>query len=177
MARVGLLNKEQAAPEIREMFQKMEKNGSRILNIFKVMAHCPQVGYHFLRLGNSILFKGTVPPTLRELAILRVGQINQAKYEWTHHVPIALRMGVREEQIDALNDWENSGKFNEQERAVLRYTDEVTKNIRVKDDTFAGVRGFLSEEGVVELTTTIGYYGMVCRILEALQIELESPPR
>ena len=177
MARVGLLNKEQAAPEIREMFQKMEKNGSRILNIFKVMAHCPQVGYHFLRLGNSILFKGTVPPTLRELAILRVGQINQAKYEWTHHLPIALRMGVREEQIDALNDWENSGKFNEQERAVLRYTDEVTKNIRVKDDTFAGVRGFLSEEGVVELTTTIGYYGMVCRILEALQIELESPPR
>ena len=177
MARVGLLNKEQAAPEIREMFQKMEKNGSRILNIFKVMAHCPQVGYHFLRLGNSILFKGTVPPTLRELAILRVGQINQAKYEWTHHVPNALRMGVREEQIDALNDWENSEKFNEQERAVLRYTDEVTKNIRVKDDTFAGVRSFLSEEGVVELTTTIGYYGMVCRILEALQIELESPPR
>jgi hypothetical protein len=29
----------------------------------------------------------------------------------------------------------------------------------------------------VELTTTIGYYGMVCRILEALQVELESPSR
>jgi alkylhydroperoxidase family enzyme len=177
MSRVGLLDKEQAAPEIREMFQKMEKNGSRVLNIFKAMAHCPQVGYYFLRLGNSILFKGTVPPTLRELAILRVGQIYQAKYEWTHHVAIALRMGAREEQIDALQDWENSGKFNEQERAVLRYTDEVTKNIRVKDDTFAGVRSFLNEEGIVELTTTIGYYGMVCRILEALQIELESPQR
>jgi len=25
----------------------------------------------------------------------------------------------------------------------------------------------------VELTTTIGYYGMVCRILETLQVELE----
>ena len=177
MARVGLLNKEQAAPEIREIFQEMEKKESRVLNVFKVMAHCPQVGYHFLRLGNSILFKGTVPPTLRELAILRVGQINQAKYEWTHHVPVALRMGVRQEQIDALHDWENSGNFNEQERAVLRYTDEVTKNIRVKDDTFAGVRSFLNEEGIVELTTTIGYYGMVCRILEALQIEVESPQR
>lgn len=177
MARVGLLNKEQAAPEIREMFEKMEKNGSRVLNVFKAMAHCPQVGYYFLRLGNSILFKGTVPPNLRELAILRVGHINQAKYEWTHHVSIALRMGVREEQIDALPDWENSGKFNEQERAVLQYTDEVTRDIRVKDDTFAAVRSFLNEEGIVELTTTIGYYGMVCRILEALQIELESPTR
>ena len=177
MARVGLVNKDQAAPEIREIFQKMEENGSRVLNVFKVMAHCPQVGYHFLRLGNSILFKGTVPPALRELAILRVGHINRAKYEGTLHVPIALRVGVREEQIDALRDWKNSGKYNEQERAVLQYTDEVTQNIRVKNGTFAAVRSFLNEEGIVELTATIGYYGMVCRILEALQVELESPER
>jgi len=175
MARVGLVNKEQAAPEIREMFEKMEEKGSRILNVFKIMAHCPEVGYHFLRLGNSILFKGTVPAALRELAILRVGHINRAPYEWTHHVTIALRVGVREEQIGGLHDWKNSGNFNEQERAVLQYTDEVTQNIRVKDDTFAAVRRFLKEEGIVELTTTIGYYGMVCRILEALQVELESP--
>lgn len=175
MARVGLVNKEQATPEIRERFQKMEEKGFRILNVFRVMAHCPQVGYHFLRLGNSILFQGTVPPALRELAILRVGHINQARYEWTHHVPIALRVGVREEQIDSLHDWKNSEKYNERERAVLQYTDEVTRDIRVKDDTFAALREFLNEEGIVELTTTIGYYGMVCRILEALRVELESP--
>jgi alkylhydroperoxidase family enzyme len=69
----------------------------------------------------------------------------------------------------------NSRVFNGQERAVLQYTDEVSRNIRGKDDTFAALRSFLTEEGVVELTTTIGYYGMVCRILDALQIELESP--
>lgn len=174
MARVSLLSNEQAPPEIREMFQKIEANGFRVINLFRVMAHSPKVGRYFLRLGNSILFKGAVPPNLRELAILRVGQINQAHYEYSQHVPIALRMGVRQEQIDALPDWETSRHFNEQERAVLRYTDEVTKNIRVKDDTFAAVRSFLNEEGMVELTTTIGYYGMVSRILEAFQIELEE---
>jgi 4-carboxymuconolactone decarboxylase len=175
MARVGLVNKAQAAPEIREMFAKMEEKGGRVLNVFKVMAHCPQVGYHFLRMGNAILFMGTVPPALRELAILRVGHINGATYEWTHHVPVALRVGVKPEQIEALRDWKDSDKFDEQERAVLQYTDEVTQNIRVREDTFAAVRGFLNEEGMVELTATIGYYGMVCRILEAFQVELESP--
>lgn len=174
MARVSFLGKEQAAPQVRERFQKMEDNGFRILNLYKVVAHCPEVGVNFLRLGNAILFKGTVPPNLRELAILRVGNIYQAKYEFTQHIPIALRTGLKQEQIDDLPNWESSGKFNQQERAVLRYTDEVTKNIRVKDDTFSAVRSFLSEEGIVELTTAIGYYGMVCRILEALQIELES---
>ena len=174
MARVSLLDKEQASPEFRERFQKMEEGGHRVLNLFKVMAHSPQVGRRFLGLGNAILFKGVVPPTLRELAILRVGHINQANYEWTQHVPIALRVGVRQAQIDALPEWETSGEFDETEQAILRYTDEETLNIRVRDETFAAVRAILTEEGVVELTTTIGYYGMVCRILEALQVELEQ---
>jgi alkylhydroperoxidase family enzyme len=174
MARISFLGKGQAAPQMRERFQKMEDHGFRIVNLYKVMAHCPEVGLNFLRLGNAILFKGTIPPNLRELAILRVGNIYRAKYEFTQHIPIALRTGLRQEQIDDLPNWESSGKFSQQERAVMRYTDEVTKNIRVKDDTFAAVRSFLSEEGIVELTTAIGYYGMVCRILEALQVELES---
>jgi len=174
MARVSLLDKEQASPGFRERFQKMEEGGHRVLNLFKAMAHSPQVGRRFLGLGNAILFKGVVPPPLRELAILRVGHINQANYEWTQHVPIALRVGVRQEQIDALPEWKTSGEFDKTEQAILRYTDEETLNIRVRDETFAAVRAILTEEGVVELTTTIGYYGMVCRILEALQVELEQ---
>ena len=174
MARISFLGKEQVAPQMRERFQKMEENGFRILNLYKVVAHCPEVGLNFLRLGNAILFKGIIPPNLRELAILRVGNIYQARYEFTQHIPIALRTGLKQEQIDDLPNWECSGRFNQQERDVLRYTDEVTKNIRVRDDTFAAVRSFLSEEGIVELTTTIGYYGMVCRLLETLQIELEG---
>jgi 4-carboxymuconolactone decarboxylase len=174
MARVKLLKNDEAVPEIRDLFRKMEQNGGRVLNIFRAVGNSPQVGRNFLRLGNAILYKGTVAPTLRELAILRVGDINEAKYEWTQHVRIALRAGVRKEQIDALPNWENSEKFNSQERAVLQYTDELTRNIRVKDQTFADLRSFLSDEGIVELTITIGYYGMVCRLLEGLQVELEE---
>jgi alkylhydroperoxidase family enzyme len=81
---------------------------------------------------------------------------------------------VRQAQIDALPHWENSSEFSETEKAILRYTDEETMNVRVKDETFNAVRAILSEEGVVELTTAIGYYGMVCRILETLQVELEK---
>jgi alkylhydroperoxidase family enzyme len=173
MARVKILDKDQASPELQERFQKMEDSGRPVLNLFKIMAHSPQVGRRFLQLGTAILLKGVVPPNLRELAILRVGQINQAKYEWTQHVPIALRVGVRQAQIDALPEWEYSSEFSETEKAVLRYTDEETLNIRVTDETFDAVRAILSEEGVVELTTAIGYYGMVCRILEVLQVELE----
>lgn len=174
MARISFLSKENASADIQTMFTKMENSGTPILNLFKVMAHCPKVGRNFMRLGNAILFKGVVPPNLRELAILRVGNIYDATYEFTQHVPIALQNGVTQEQIEDLPNWQKSGKFNEGEQAILQYTDEVTKNIRVKNETFTALKKFLSEEAIVELTTAIGYYGTVSKIVEALQIELEK---
>jgi NAD(P)-dependent dehydrogenase (short-subunit alcohol dehydrogenase family) len=159
MARISLLQEESASEEFQETFKQVREKGGRVLNIFKLMAHSPQVGVKFMRLGNAILFKGIVSPCLRELAILRVGHLCGSKYEWTQHVNIALRVGVRQAQIDNLPDWEHSGEFSETEKAILRYTDECTINIRVTDKTFAAVRTFLNEEGILELTTAIGYYG------------------
>ncbi len=175
MARVSILEKTQTSPELQELFQKMEERGGKILNLFKVMANSPEVGRAFLKLGNTILMKSSLNPRLRELAILRVGTLAKASYEWTQHVPIALRVGVTQPQIDALPDWKKApDRFNDQERAVLAYTDAVAEQIRVPDDIFGAVRAFLSDQQIVELTTTIGYYGMVSRILEALRIELEN---
>ena len=174
MARVSIPSRDQVSDELKDYFQKIERRGGRVLNISKVMAHCPKVGRDFMRLGNAILSKGRLPAQIRELAILRVGDLAEATYEWTQHVPIGLESGLTERQIKALHQWKDSPLFNDRERAVLRYTDEVAQNIRVSEETFKAVRDFLTEEQVVELTTTIGYYGMVSRILEALEVELEE---
>jgi uncharacterized peroxidase-related enzyme len=174
MARVSIPSKDRVSDELKDVFRNMERRGGQVLNIFKVMAHCPRVCREFLRLGNAILFNGSLPPKLRELAILRVGDLAEATYEWTQHVPIGIKAGLTDQQIKMMHQWKDSPHFSDQERAVLQYTDEVAQNIRVSEETFKAVRDFLTEEQVVELTTTIGYYGMVSRILEALEIELEE---
>jgi 4-carboxymuconolactone decarboxylase len=174
MARVTLVQKDQAHPIMREVFKTTEKHGFKVLNLFKALANSPKIGRDFIRLGTAILFKGQLSPLLRELAILRVANLTDANYEWTQHVAIALSCGVSKEQIDDIPDWKNSTRFNEKERAVLLYTDEVTQNIRTLDGTFSKIKDFFNEQEVVELTVTIGYYGMVSRVLETLQIELEN---
>jgi hypothetical protein len=73
MARVKLLEKDQADPVISEMFQKLEGNKSPIINLYKAVGNSPKVGRNFIRLGNSILNSEILDPKLRELAILRVG--------------------------------------------------------------------------------------------------------
>lgn len=174
MARVAIPGKDQVSDDLKATFEKMEARGGRVLNIFRVMANCPIIGRDFLRLGNSLLFKGSLDPRLRELAILRVGYLAKANYEWTQHVAVARRAGVPQEQIETLHVWQDSSHFNTSEQAVLQYTDEVADRIRVSEETFQKIKTVLTEEQIVELTTVIGYYGAVCRVLEALQIELEE---
>jgi len=173
MPRVSLVEKEQANPITRDWYEKQEAHGYQLATLFKVLGHCPYIGLNFIRMGNSIRRGEELPPKLRELAILRVGYLTQAEYEFISHTRIGLEVGVKQKQIDEISDWAASAEFNDQERAVLHYTDEVTQDIRVKDETFAGLREFFSDHTIVELTIAIGYYCMVCRILVALQIELE----
>lgn len=174
MARVSLIEKDNAHPMVKELYEKNIQNSGRVLNLFKVMGHLPYIGLNFQRMGNSILKGEELSPKLREIAILRVGFLARSRYELAQHRSIALRAGVGQKQINELGQWKLSREFTEEEKAILAYTDEVAVNIQVKDETFNELKRFLSEHSIVELTTTIAYYGMACRILEALKVDMES---
>jgi 4-carboxymuconolactone decarboxylase len=175
MARVSYVATAEAQGDAREVFARLEARGSDILNLNRVLAHSPNVLRNFMRLGNSLLFHGVLPPRLRELAILRVAELTGAQYEWAHHVPIARQAGVGDEQIASLTDWATSAHFDARERAVLAYVDSVTSRVGVPDEVFSEARVHLSEAEVVELTLVAGYWGMVARLLVALQIDVEPP--
>ena len=173
MARVGYIATTEAEGDTREVFTKMEERGSGILNLHRAVANSPNAVRNFIRLGNSLLVHGALPPILRELAILRVGQLTGAAYEWAHHVPIARRVGVSEEQVEALKSWQESPHFDERQRAVLGYAESVTLVVTVPDEVFQDVRRHLSEAEIVELTLVAGYWGMVARLLVALEVDVE----
>lgn len=177
MARVSFVEKDQAHPLMKEVYQRLENQGSEVLNLFKVMAHCPWIGRNFIRLGNSILKGEELPARLRELAILRVGCLLQAEYEVTKHIPLALQAGISQEEVDQLLRGESVFGLGDKEDTVLSYTEELTKECRVSNITFEKLKTFLSDRAIVELTAVIGYYNMVCRILVGLQIELEDSQR
>lgn len=174
MARVKLVEKEQADPVARELFQKLEDNGACVFNAFRVIANSPYILPGFMHLTNVLFKQVELPTKLRELTILRVATLSQSEYEWVQHVPVAQQMGVSQEQIDAIPTWEQSSCFSDKERSVLRYIDEVAQDIKVKDETFNALRSYLSEREVVELTFVIGCWGMLARVLVALEVDLDE---
>ncbi len=174
MARVHLWGEDEAPPEVKEIFQKIEDNGAKVINLYKAVANSPKVLLNFIRLGSSIVGRMGLSPKWRELVILRVARLTGSEYEWAAHTSLALETGVSQEQISAIADWKSSSKFSDEERAILQYTDEVTKNVSVTDQTFTTLKKFFDEQAIVELTLTAGYYGMLARVLVPLQVDLDG---
>ena len=174
MSRISLVQKEQASPEVKELFQKIEDNGARVVNLYKVVSHSPHVVRNFIKLGNSLIGRTELSPKLRELTIMRIAKLCHSEYEWAQHTLVALEVGVSQEKLDKIDSWGESDSFTEAERAVLQYVDEVAKNVKVTDETFAALRQYLNERSIVELTLAIGWWGMLARLLVPLEVEIDE---
>ena len=55
-------------------------------NLLATLVRHPELTQAFLRFNVHLLFSSTLPPRLRELAILRVAHRRGCDYEWRHHV-------------------------------------------------------------------------------------------
>lgn len=159
-----------SSAEVKPLVDRITAERGGVLHLYQMLLHSPPVASGWLNYLTSIRQLSTLPAALRELVIMRVAVINGAPYEADQHAPIALKEGVTQAQLDDLNKWESSDKFDATQRAVLAYTDAMTKNIQVPAEVFAAVKAQMSERLIVELTATVAAYNMVSRFLEAMQI-------
>jgi alkylhydroperoxidase family enzyme len=74
--------------------------------------------------------------------------------------------------MEDLSRFETSDAYNELQKDVLRYAEQVTRAIRADDTLVARLRQRLSDQELVELTMTIGLANLTNRIAEALKLEL-----
>lgn len=174
MARVGY-GDENSSPAVRALAEQIrrERDG-RMLNLYSMLLNAPPVAEGWLALFTAIRQQCTLRGDYRELVILRVALLNGASYEYQVHVPFALREGVTRAQLDSLDRWQDSATLTPAQRAVLAYTDAMTRDIHVPEAVFDALRGHFNQREIVELTATIGGYNLVSRFLEALAVDPES---
>ena len=162
-------------PEIRPLADRIVAERGSILHLYQMLLHSPPVATGWLGYLTAIRHLSGLPGAMRELVIMRVSILNGAPYEAEQHAPIALKEGMTQAQLDALDNWKSSDCFDAQARAVLAYTDAMTRDVHVPKEIFDSVSASLTPRLLVELTATIAAYNMVSRFLEALQIHSSDP--
>lgn len=155
---------------VRPLADRIIAERGELLHLYQMLMHSAPIAEGWLTYLTAIRQKSSLSGALREMIIMRVAQLNNAPYEADQHAPIALREGLSQAQLDALGNWTSSALFDAHQRAVLAYTDAMTRQVQVPDPVFAEISALFAPEQVVEITATVAAYNMVSRFLEALQI-------
>ncbi|MGO9059382.1 MAG: carboxymuconolactone decarboxylase family protein [Candidatus Binataceae bacterium] len=169
MALLPYLDDKDASPEIRNLLQRPV-----VLNVLRMTANAQTIFKQRSRLSNALLNDIELDHKLREIAILRTAKDCHSVYEWTQHVPAARHVGVTQEQIDAIENWQRAGCFNELERLVLQFTDEVNANVKARRETLEALKKHLSPGEIIELLVIIGHWRQTATILETTEVDLED---
>jgi AhpD family alkylhydroperoxidase len=174
MARVPLIE-EREHPELSDVIAKIKgARGGRLINIYRLMLHSLVLANAWFELNQAVRYGTEIDGQSRELAVIRVAILNDVEYVIrAHGLAYALKEGLTPEQVAALADWEPSNLFDEKQRALLGYTDAITRDIDVPAAMFAEVRRHFSERQTVELTLLISAYNMLTRFLKALKVDPE----
>ncbi|MDD2734650.1 MAG: carboxymuconolactone decarboxylase family protein [Desulfuromonadaceae bacterium] len=154
------------------------RRGGALLNLDRMLLHSPPFAKGWNEFLREVRNGLTLAPKLRELAICGVAVLNNAEYEFLHHVPEFMKSGGTAAQVEALRNFEAAANeaslFDNAERAVIRLVLEMTRAVQVSDATFAAAKNALpDDQSLVELVGVIAAYNMVSRFLVALGVEPE----
>lgn len=167
MPKLPYADRTQIAPDAAQALDALPD-----LNLFRMAAHADTAFVPWLRLGGALLGSLALDPRLRELAILQTAKLANAQYEWVQHVAIGEAVGVRPEQIAAIEAGSPDDAFDPRERALLHFTIRVLA--RDTGDSMDELLEHLPPREVVELLMVIAHYAGIAYLVEATGIETDG---
>lgn len=169
MARLPYLDKEDLSPENQDLLD-------RPINLNRVLVNSPNCRRAGLQMAHFIRFQSRLDTRLKELAIMTVGYITRAPYEWSHHVILGKDFGVSDDDMRELVNLLEGRPHKLDERAVLAAdaAREMTENIAMSEKTFNALHAFLDNEEMVDLIVSIAHYNAMVRVLATLEVDIED---
>ena len=171
MARVGLIERESASPEVREIYDIALRGKPG--NIQKALANRPEMLKNFLPFYASV--GRSLDRRLYELIYLRVSLINACHYCTQHHVASSKRAGLTSEDWAALRAG-NYSRYSDKERAALIYIEKLTRAPHeITEEDFGELKKHFSEPEIVDIHMLAGLANLTNRVTDPLGLELEFP--
>jgi uncharacterized peroxidase-related enzyme len=172
MARLSYVEKDGAQPDQEKILAQVTQKSGKIANLWKLWAHSPMTLETFMPFYKTLMTKASLDGKLRELAYVKTSMINGCAYCAGPHRTVGLKLGVTEQQLQELENFESSSLFSATEKAVLRYAEELTRHVKTSDESMKELKKHLDEAQIVDLTLTIG----VANLTNRFNVSLGTDP-
>ena len=124
--------------------------------------------------GVYLLSQGALASRDRELAILRIGWLCQAPYEWGEHVLVARKLGFTDELTERITIGSAAPGWTEHEQAILRAAEELHGDAMISDATWDALCKTLNEQQLIELPIVVGQYQTLAYFQNSVRLRLHG---
>jgi AhpD family alkylhydroperoxidase len=153
-----------------------EGDGGELIQVWSLS---PELGEAVGKLSAAVYGERLVSPRVREVARMRIAQINGCNVCLAWRFPEMAERGVTEELYAHVDD-PAAGDYSEQERLAIEYAEKFALDHRSLDDAFfARMKGEFSDAEILELTVSIGdwiAFGRMTAVLDLDEACAWAPP-
>jgi 4-carboxymuconolactone decarboxylase len=145
------------------------------LALFRTLAVHDQLMARMRPLGAGILGHGRVEPRQREIVIHRTCARAGAYYEWgVHAVAFGKPLGLSDEQLAAsAGGAADDPAWSEEDQLLVRLADELHDTCTIGDELWSALAQRFSEDRLLELIVTAGWYRLLAYVINATGVEDE----
>jgi 4-carboxymuconolactone decarboxylase len=174
--RIEPLDPSEFDPEARKLAVSIRESlgltdHSNMPEVFAIMLKHPDLYQCQIKMGIQ-LYQGALPARDRELAVLRVGWLCRAPYEWGQHVDIAKRCGISDREIERVTQSSAAPGWSAHDAAILRGVEELLGEQMISDATWRQLAKTWSERQLIEFPTLVGQYVATAYSQNALRVRL-----
>lgn len=174
-ARVQLVERENVPANAAAAYDHVYKsrNLKKMPNVFKALANNMAALEKIAGVGEWLRVQAKFDPLMRELITLTTAQEAHCMYEWSHHWPLAVKLGASPALLNSIG----TPQIEREPAPIgpsLRFARLIARNEEVDDETFKAVQNLYGDSGTVELAALVAYYSALARLLNVLKVPLED---
>jgi 4-carboxymuconolactone decarboxylase len=171
MARLPpITSKDQVAAKDHATFDSIVASRGAVQGPFTMFLHSPPVAERVAHLGAYVRFEGSLDMRVRVLAAMTVAREFEAMYVWGAQSGGARRQGVPEATITAIRDNHARG-IPPEDAQIVEFTRALLRKHRADDAMFKAMQSRFGNDDLIQLTTAIGYYSLLCMTVNACELE------
>ena len=137
---------------------------------FIALLRSPELMQRLQKVGEYLRFGSSLAPRISELLMLVVSRHWTQQFEWSVHVPLALRAGVSTDTVSAIADGRRPAAMAADEALAYDFAGEVLCNRGVSDATYAAAVAKFGERGLIDMLGVLGYFTTVSMVLNVAHV-------
>ncbi len=120
--------------------------------------------------------RSKIPPIEREVARMRIAQLNDCAACSTFRAPSVIEAGVPEDHYEHLEEYRTYPGYSDRQRLAIEYAERFAADHRnIDDELFTRLRAHFADDEILDLTLCCAVFVGLGRTLEVLQVTDNCP--